>query len=419
MEQVKIVIPEWQKNFIRGTKGNVVSTVENFVLILENDEHFNGLQFNLLAYCPEQIRDFVPVRWTDADDAEARRYIEATYGIHSKEKLSDALRIVFRRNEYHPIRDCIETIEWDGQKRIANFLHFATGCENTAYTREVSRLIFAGGINRLYHPGCKFDDMPVLIGTRQGEGKSTLVRWIAMQDEWFGEINEIDGQKGIEALEGIWIAEMAEMLAMVRAKEQESMKAFVTRQRDRYRHPFDVRVTEHPRQCIFIGTTNKRQFLTDKTGNRRFYPVEVQQSGYDLFSRKDEIQAYIRQCWAEAKAMLDTEFMKPFADRSLLPDIREQQEEATEDDYRVGLIRSYLDDNGINEISIIELWSNALHKDSPYSKPNRKDSDDIALILSSFDDFDKMPKSKRFADFGVQKYWKRKNQTRLSDDLPF
>ena len=419
MVREDIRLLEWAKKFMLGEKKQIVSTVENFVLILENDEHFSGLQFNLLAYCPEQIRNFVPVRWTDADDAEARRYIERTYGIHSKEKLSDALRIVFRRNEYHPIRDCIETIEWDGQKRIANFLHFATGCDNTAYTREVSRLIFAGGINRLYHPGCKFDDMPVLIGTRQGEGKSTLVRWIAMQDEWFGEINEIDGQKGIEALEGIWIAEMAEMLAMVRAKEQESMKAFVTRQRDRYRHPFDVRVTEHPRQCIFIGTTNKRQFLTDKTGNRRFYPVEVQQSGYDLFNRKDEIQEYIRQCWAEAKAMLDTDFMKPYADRSLLPDIREQQAEATEDDYRVGLIRSYLDDNGIDEISIIELWCNALHKDSPYSKPNRKDSDDIALILSSFDDFDKMPNPKRFADFGLQRYWRRDKPLPENFEIPF
>ena len=419
MEQVKAVIPKWQKGFMRGTKGAVISTVENFLLILENDEHFSGLQFNLLAYCPEQIRNFVPVRWTDADDAEARRYIEATYGIHSKEKLSDALRIVFRRNEYHPIRDCIETIKWDGQKRISNFLHFATGCENTPYTREVSRLIFAGGINRLYHPGCKFDDMPVLIGTRQGEGKSTLVRWIAMQDEWFGEINEIDGQKGIEALEGIWIAEMAEMLAMVKAKEQESMKAFVTRQRDRYRHPFDVRVTEHPRQCIFIGTTNKRQFLTDKTGNRRFYPVEVQQSGYDLFNRKDEIQEYIRQCWAEARAALDTDFMMPYAARSLLHEIREQQAEATEDDYREGLIRAYLDDNNIDEICVFELWCNALHKDAPYSKPNKKDSDEISLILSSFDDFEKSNGQKRFGEFGKQRYWKRIKPEYVEQDIPF
>jgi predicted P-loop ATPase len=267
--------------------------------------------------------------------------------------------------------------------------------------------------------------MPVLIGTHQGEGKSTLVRWIAMSDEWFGEINEIDGQKGIEALEGIWICEMAEMLAMVRAKEQEAMKAFVTRQRDRYRHPFDKRVTEHPRQCIFIGTTNKRQFLTDKTGNRRFYPVEVRQSGYDLFNRKKEIKEYIQQCWAEARAKIDTEFMQPFANRELIPTIREQQEAAVEDDYRVGLIRAYLDEQDENgkyihdEVCILELLKNVLSKDSVFSKPSRRDSDDIALILSSFDDYEKAPAQKRFAEFGKQRFWARVNPEPLFSELPF
>lgn len=410
---------------MRNQYGAPVRTVENFLLILEHDDHFKGLQFNLLAYCPEQVRDGKPQRWTDSDDAEARRYIEATYGIHSQQKLDDALRIVFKKNEYHPIRDYIDTLEWDGVPRIGQFLHFASQCADTRYTQEVSRLIFAGGINRLYDPGCKFDDMPVLIGTQQGEGKSTLVRWLAMNDEWFGEINEIDGQKGIEALEGIWIAEMAEMLAMVRAKEQESMKAYVTRQRDRYRHPFDKRVTEHPRQCIFIGTTNKRQFLTDKTGNRRFYPIEVRQSGYDLFSRKDEIREYIRQCWAEAKAKLNTEFMRPFADRSLIQTIREQQENAVEDDYRVGLIRAYLDDKDESgrylhdEVCIIELWANVLRKDCDYQKPSRRDSDDIALILTGLGDFERAENPKRFYEFGVQRYWRRIKPAAFTDEIPF
>ena len=419
------VLPEWQLRFSRNKLGTITSTTENYVLILENDEHFDGLQFNLLSYSPEKVIFGVPERWTDSDDAEARRYIEATYGIHSVQKLDDALRIVFKRNEYHPIRQYIEKIEWDGKDRIADFLHYATNCVDTQYTREVSRLIFSGGINRLYHPGCKFDDMPVLIGTHQGEGKSTLVRWIALQDEWFGEINEIDGQKGIEALEGIWICEMAEMLAMVRAKEQEAMKAFVTRQRDRYRHPFDKRVTEHPRQCIFIGTTNKRQFLTDKTGNRRFYPVEVRQSGYDLFNRKNEIKECIRQCWAEAFAKKDTDFMQPFANRELIQTIREQQEAAVEDDYRVGLIRAYLDEqdeNGNfihNEVCILELWKNVLAKDSAFAKPTRRDSDDIALILSGFDDYEKSTSQKRFAEFGKQRFWLRVNSEHLFFKPPF
>ena len=420
-----VTVPAWQAQFLRNSKAQVLSVTENYVLILNNDEHFSGMQFNLLSYSPEKIILGAPERWADSDDAEARRYIEATYGIHSVQKLDDALRITFKRNEYHPIRQFIEGIEWDGKDRISTFLHFATGCVNSDYTREVSRLIFAGGINRLYHPGCKFDDMPVLVGTHQGEGKSTLVRWLAMQDEWFGEINEIDGQKGIEALEGIWIAEMAEMLALVRAKEQESMKAFVTRQVDRYRHPFDKRVTEHPRQCIFIGTTNKRQFLTDKTGNRRFYPVEVRQSGYDLFNRKAEIQAAIRQCWAEAREKLGSDFMKPYANRDLVAVIREQQAAAVEDDYRIGLIRNYLDEQDENgeyihsEVCIIELWKNVLAKESSFAKPSRKDSDDIALILSGFEDYEKMMNAKRFAEYGLQRFWKRAEPEKPEFQIPF
>ena len=426
----QIEVPEWTLGLVKnGDK--FMNVTENYVKILENDEHFKGLQFNLLSYSPEKVIFGAPERWTDSDDADARRYIESTYKIHSVQKLDDALRIVFRNKEYHPIRQCIEKIEWDGKSRIENFLHFATNCVDTQYTREVSRLIFAGGIHRLYHPGCKFDDMPVLVGTKQGEGKSSLVHWLALRDEWFGEVNEIEGQKGIEALEGIWIAEFAEMLAAQRAKEAEATKAFLTRQRDRYRHPFDKRVTEHPRQCIFIGTTNKAQFLTDKTGNRRFYPVEIKQSGYDLFSREVEIKEYIRQCWAEALAKIETEFMQPFANRDLIPIIREQQEAAVEDDYRTGLIRAYLDEQDENgnylheEVCVIELWKNVLAKDNMYSKPTRKDSNDIVLMLSSFGDYVSTGKAQRSAEFGVQKFWKRVRSENTvqridsMDDIPF
>ena len=343
-------------------------------------------------------------RWLDSDDAETRRYIEKEYGFHSSQKCDDALRIVFAKNQYHPIRDLVDSFEWDGQERIPHFLHTWTKCEDTAYTREVSRLIFSGGIHRLFSPGCKFDDMPVLIGTKQGEGKSTLVRWLALSDEYFSEVNEFEGQRGIESLEGAWICEVSELLAMTKTKEQEAVKSFLTRLNDRYRMPFDKRVTDHPRQCLFIGTTNKEQFLTDKTGNRRFYPVKVNQSGYDLFEHEAEIKEYIRQCWAEAKAKLDAGEMKPYADRDLVAVIREMQAAAVEDDYRVGMIEDYLD--GKTEICVLELWQNALNM-GEFSKPSKKDSNEIGLIMQGFSDWVKQPNPKRFKQFGLQKLWRR------------
>jgi Predicted P-loop ATPase and inactivated derivatives len=233
--------------------------------------------------------------------------------------------------------------------------------------------------------------MPVLIGTKQGEGKSTLVRWLALRDEYFTEVNEFDGQRGIEAVEGAWICEVSELLAMTKAREQEAVKSYLTRLNDRYRMPFDKRVTDHPRQCVFIGTTNKEQFLTDKTGNRRFYPVKVNQSGYDLFDHEAEIKDYIRQCWAEARVLYERGEMKPYADRRLIEEIRHQQNEATEDDYRVGLIQDYL--VGKREVCALELWKNAIGNE--FAKPSRKDSQEIGIIMQGFSEWKRAEKSKK------------------------
>ena len=101
-------------------------------------------------------------------------------------------------------------------------------------------------------------------------------------------------------MEGAWICELSELLGLTKAKEVEAVKSYITKLVDRYRRPFDRRTTDHKRQCIFIGSTNRSAFLTDKTGNRRFYPVEVHSSGYDLFDHEAEIRNDIIQVWAEA-----------------------------------------------------------------------------------------------------------------------
>lgn len=396
--------------------GKPLSTVENFLIVLRNDPFFKGLNFNLLTYSPEvEVEDGKPRRWTDTDDSIAREYIETKYQLHCQQKLDDALRIIFKERSYHPIKQIIESVKWDRVERISTFLTKWMKCEESEYSQEVSRLIFAGGINRLYNPGCKFDDVPILIGTKQGEGKSTLVRWLSLRDEFFTEITEVEGQKGMESLEGAWICEIAELLAMTKAKEIEAVKSYITRQVDRYRRPFDKRVTEHRRQCVFVGTTNKAQFLTDKTGNRRFYPIKVNQSGYDLFNFEKEIREEIKQCWAEAKAKFDKGEMLPFADKKLLKVFQEYQNEAVEDDYRCGLITDYLEKR--EEVCILEIWERALKNE--YAKPTKKDSNDIALILQSMDEWKKAG-IKRTQEYGVQKYWVRvKNykQEQIQDAL--
>ena len=386
-------------------KGQPLSTIDNFLLSLRKDKEFESLRFNQLSYAPEHIVDGKLERWQDKDDSRARFYIEQKYHIHNREKLDDALRILFAEREYHPIKQIIEAVKWDGVSRIQELFIKWLKCEDTPYIREVTRLVFAGGIHRLYNPGCKFDDVAVLIGTHQGEGKSTFARWLAIKDEFFTEVTEIEGQKGIEAIEGAWICEIAELLAVTKSKEVEAVKSYITKLVDRYRRPFDRRTTDHKRQCIFIGTTNKEQFLTDKTGNRRWYPVKVNSSGYDLHDHKAEIQADILQAWAEAKYLYDNGDLNPYADRRLLEEIKEKQEQAVEDDYRVGMITDYLSSKYKDKVCIMEIWKYALNND--FSKPTRRESNEITLILQSIGGWER-GKIERHNEFGNQMFWYRK-----------
>ena len=382
----------------------VKPTSENFVKILYEDPEFSFIRFNELRNQVEDFGDKGYQTWTDTDDAKARTYIESKYGIYNLKKFDDAFRIYASSKTYNPVKNIIENIRWDGEKRICNFLTEIMRADNSAYTKEVSRLIFAGGIHRLYNPGCKFDDMPVLVGTRQGEGKSTIVRWLAIDDDFFSEVTEFEGQKGIESIEGAWICEVSELLAMTKAKDVEAVKSFITRQNDRYRMPFDRRVTDHKRRCIFIGTTNKEQFLTDKTGNRRFYPVRVWQTGHELFEKESEIKAYILQCWAEALYLYGEGKLKPYADPTLIEVIRERQQSATQDDYREGMIRDFLETK--SEVCIPMLWHEALKMRSDL-KPTRKDSTEIGLIMQNCEGWVKQRNSKSFKDYASQRYWKK------------
>lgn len=394
-------------------------TIENFLSILENDPLLKDyLLYNELSNAPECISSGEIRRWKDEDDSWLRGYIEQNYCIYSPQKLDDALRVRFNQRRYHPVREKIQSITWDGKPRIKRFLIEWLKVDDCPYSEEVSRLIFAGGIHRAFNPGCKFEDMAVLIGKKQGEGKSTIIRWLAMDDKFFREVNEIDGQRGVEAVEGGWICEVSELLALKRTKEVEAAKSYFSRQTDTYRKPYDKRVTENPRQCIFIGTTNTAEFLTDKTGNRRYYPVECNSSGRDLFEHKAEIQEYIEQCWAEAYALYQKGELPPVLDKSILPEAQYRQECALEDDYRAGMIKAYLDDKAEGEsVCIIELWQEALGESF---KPTRKDSNELALIMQSAPGWIKVPSVQVTSRWGRQRCWiKQVSSGNLGSDLPF
>lgn len=354
-------------------------------MLLEN-AYGSRLRFNVLSGKPEFFDRVQKTwqEWQDVNDAQIRAWFQNNYGLYHEKMLRDALQIHFESHKVNPLTDLLESLVWDGRPRISAFLHEILHCEDTPYYREVSRLIFAGGIHRAYRPGCKFDDMVVLVG-KQGGGKSTLVRWLNMDDSFFREIKTITGKEGIEALRGVWIAEVAELMAMSRVREAETVKAYITAQEDSYRAPYTRYVQTIPRRCTFIGTTNNSLFLSDRTGNRRFYPVKCNMDGYDLLAHEKEVRAYIAQCWAEALDLYKKDQLLPFADKSVLSMIRQQQEDAMEDDWRIGAITQYLDvtkKDPKSTVSVIELWHLALGEPEEI-KPTRKDSNEITQILES------------------------------------
>ena len=387
-------------------RGNPLNIADNYKIIMANDPYYAGIKQNAMSLRPETSDENGKIRpWTDVDDANSRAYIEKTYGLYSRQKHDDSLADLFDSRRYHPIKDVISALKWDGESRIPMLLTKWMGAEDTPYTREVSRLIFAGGIHRLYRPGCKFEDMPVLVGG-QGAGKSSFVRFLAIEDRFYSELNTIEGKESIEAIEGSWIVEVSELLALTKTKEQEAVKAYLSRQFDKYRPAYGRRVVERQRSCAFIGTTNREQFITDKTGGRRFYPIKCSNTGYNLFDHEQECREYIRQCWAEAYAKMDTPFMAPFADRALKPQMEDKQQDATEEDVRVGLIEAYLDSLDGDFVCTGMLWEIALG--NSYKQPEKADQTQIGLIMQNMPGWVRANDNKRnFGRFGRQRYWRR------------
>lgn len=378
------------------------------------------VRYNVLRNRPERLEDNRWREWTDVDD----KLLFAAYqmrGVKSRQNVLDAFDIFLHEHKVNPLQQLVEGIRWDGVARCSAFLSEIMGAADDDYTRECSRLLFAGGIQRLYDPGCKVDSTIVLIGP-QGGGKSTITQWLAMDDTYFRELNTIDGREGVEILQGAWICEISEMLATTRAREVEAVKGYLTRQVDSYREPYSRRVTDIPRRCLFIGTGNNPQFLTDKTGNRRFFPVITAITGAALWALETDVKAYIAQCWAEAREKRTTDEMKPVPRPELLGVIREKQAAAVEDDWRAGKIQEYLDMKKPGEVvCLLELWTAALGFDSTVKPMAKKDSTDLGQIIRSFPEWVNTGERMRLEQYGRQRVWKKVAE-RLSfppPEMPF
>ena len=188
--------------------------------------------------------------------------------------LFEAIDTLSCERRFHPVRDFLDGLSWDGTERLTNWAKdYLRSTSPEIYLREVSRLSILAMVKRIYEPGCKFDSVIILEGD-QGIGKSTAARTLA--GEWFSDMPLRFDKDGVLGIQGHWVIELGELSVMSRG-DVNQLKEFISHQFDKVRPPFERKIETYPRQCIFIGTTNNEEYLKDKTGNRRYLPIKVGQ----------------------------------------------------------------------------------------------------------------------------------------------
>ena len=299
-------------------KGEIKSTVHNTALILTNDKRvcrsieYNEHTHDITIRRPLRLEKLgiptMPVpedgygrSWQDHDDTPIRVLMEAPsrlggYGFKpSKMDVIEGVSSSAMASRYHPIREYLKGCVWDGVERLERLFIDHLGSPDNAYTREAARTVMVASVARVFEPGAKFDCVPILGGA-QGKRKSTFVRVLG-RDRWFRELSAQFENTGrmVESMQGGWHCEIGELSGFAR-NEIETIKQFIAAVKDQYRLAYARRVGTFPRQVVFWGTTNKKEYLKDPTGNRRFWPLDVNVAEIDI----DKLEREIDQIYAEA-----------------------------------------------------------------------------------------------------------------------
>lgn len=384
----------------RNEKGKALANIGNYLKVLREDKLLKGMiGYNVLTDLPQNKRE--NREWRDSDDATVLCYIESKYHFYKNETYSHALKKVLDENRFSPVKEALDKLKWDGVKRVETSLIDYLGADDTEYVRFISKMMFVAAIARTYKPGCKYDNMPILIG-EQGCGKSTFCERMALHPEFFTDsVRGVGDKEAIEQILGSWIVEWGEMSAMRRARDAESLKLFISQCKDKCRKAYSRNTVVIPRMCVFIGTSNDKDgLLTDRTGNRRFFPVEVTRGQKSLWH--ENVQHEFEQMYAEAKELYKAGFDLKVP-KALTEVVAAQQEKFVAEDSRVGLIEHWIESQPeLENVCVRQIWDEALEHEG--KEPSRQESIELGRILSSFK-FLKRKGNVRMPKYGVQKCW--------------
>ena len=396
--------------------GAIRNSIRNCLTVFQNDPVLQGaVRYNILT---ERIDIVKPLWWSkptatlnDTDLNYLMLYLEDKYTLTSEKKIQKAISIVADCNKYHPIRDYLNSLEWDGTERIRYALPRFLGVEDSEYSYECLRLFMLGAINRVFKPGCKFEVMLCLVGG-QGAGKSTFFRLLAVKDEWFSDdLKRIDDDNVYRKMQGHWIIEMSEMIATANAKSIEDIKSFISRAKETYKVPYETHPADRLRQCVFGGSSNTMAFLPlDRSGNRRFLPIMVHAENAKVHILEDEAasRAYIDLMWAEAMFFYHNFPVRLTLSKEMNKELKVLQKQFMPEDTKAGLIQSFLDNYNGTQVCSKLIYTEALNH--PFDEPKQWEIREINEIMNQcIDRWRYFPNPRMFSEYGRQQGWEREN----------
>lgn len=340
---------EWVKELDVDKRGNFLKTLKNVELIIANDKALKGAvkrdEFNhadvLVRNLPWRNKSHSRLYWDNEDDANLRCYLaREPYNMEGKDKIYDAFDAVMSKHRFHPIRDYLNGLQWDGIERLDTLIIDYLGAADTELNRAMTRKTFVAAVARVMRPGCKWDYVLTLRGD-EGIGKSTIFK--AMGKQWFSDsFTSVEGKEAMEQVQRKWIIEMGE-LTNYKKSTVEAYKAFLSKTDDTFRPAYGRKIETYPRQCIFVATTNEEHFLKGNTGNRRWWVIEVGvvKPKHDVW--QDLTDEVVNQLWAEAVHRYNEgeALYLPAELEKLSRSIQAENSETAQDE-RIGIIWEYI-----------------------------------------------------------------------------
>ena len=351
---------DWRAHLLYTHTKNPRPSIANVEIALRYAPQWRGVlgysEFSGSVYarkpfpgCPEVPKD---LPWSDHHDTMLTVWLHHEGIAVGPEIAGRAVQHVARDLPFHPVREYLEGLQWDGMPRVDTWLVEYCGVEPSHYAAAVASKWLVSAIARVMRPGCQADSCLVLEG-EQGIRKSSTLK--ALGGEWYtNQLSDMGSKDASIQTQSVWIVEIGELDAMKRS-DITRVKNFMSTSVDRYRPPYGRHAVTFPRQCIFAGTTNQETYLPDETGNRRWWPVTCQT---DI--QLDELAAVRDQLWAEARLRFEDGATWWMDERLLVDEAAKEQAKRYDADPWQQRIRDWLDIR--DEVSVSQILEMCIAK---------------------------------------------------------